>query len=146
MNDNKITVSTGTFAGFCMCCPNRNGNNVNSTGNGVEFEVEKINKCEKCSCYKSGKIKGKETIHVDNDYVDLESILRNGFGSSKPFLKTPKIYHDRDGEKSYEYFTKSGAEAYGKLTSVIYALENLGVLEDANEIVENLDDIVSENY
>ena len=84
---------------------------------------------------------------MTKDYGDLESILRNGFGCKKPFLKKPKLLKvDSDGEKTYEYFTKKGADAFDKLTDVVYGLEEIGVIENAHDIVETLDEIVTRDW
>ena len=73
----------------------------------------------------------------------LEEIIRKAFGCKKVFLKKPKlISEEKDGTKNYEYFTKQGAEGYEKLTEIIYGLETMGLIADANEIIETLDAIV----
>jgi len=61
----------------------------------------------------------------------LEEILQEHFGCKKPFKKNEKL-------------SASGWDAYGKLTKLIYDLGALGVIEDANEVVESLDYIVEE--
>jgi len=69
----------------------------------------------------------------------LDEILQEYFGcKGKAFLKTPR----KINEDSYEYFTKSGAKAYEKLCFLLDDLQNLGVIEDAEDIVEQLDSIV----
>jgi hypothetical protein len=71
----------------------------------------------------------------------LEEILQEYFGckGKNPFLKNPRKLND-DGD--YEYFTKAGAAAYGKLTALIEDLEGIGVLLDAEGIIDELDQIV----
>lgn len=81
-----------------------------------------------------------------NDW-SLAGILHRYFGCEKPFRVRPKVvgYHDGDPlSPIYEYMTKDGNEAYEKLTDLLYALENLGALDNANEVVETLDSIVSD--
>jgi len=75
----------------------------------------------------------------------LDEILKEYFGCNKPFLKNPTIECiDYDGEKHYNYFTKTGSRAYSQLIGLIYDLESLGVLHGANGIIEKLDEIVRE--
>ena len=81
-----------------------------------------------------------------NDW-SLAGILRRYFGCEKPFRVRPKIVGYNEGDPSspiYEHMTKDGNEAYAKLTELLYALEKLGALDDANEVVETLDAIVSD--
>lgn len=74
----------------------------------------------------------------------LEEILKMCFGCKKPFLKKKQIdYIESDGEKHFRFLTVAGSKAYGDLVDVVYGLEMIGVISDANEIVEQLDDIVS---
>ena len=72
----------------------------------------------------------------------LEDILVL-LGSKKPFLAKPIEYDD-----TYYPFTISGGKAYGKLTSIIYALAEMDVISNnvANDIMEQLDDISNEQY
>ena len=75
---------------------------------------------------------------------DLESILQECFGCKKPFLKrkrTVGVWHD--GTTDYETLTVKGAEAYEKLASALYGLEKIGVIDDANMVIETLDSIAS---
>ena len=76
----------------------------------------------------------------------LEEILTEYFGCKKPFLKKPRLSAVwSDGEKKYEYLTKAGAEAYGKLIGLLYDIEKMdvGINEEAIETaVETLDAIV----
>lgn len=74
----------------------------------------------------------------------LEEILQKDFGCKKPFRKNPKVTSVQvDGTKEYDYLTKKGNEAYAKLVDVIYALYNIGVLnESPNRIIDKLDEIV----
>ena len=76
-------------------------------------------------------------------FKTLEDILKEYFGcKGNAFLRHPKKIYDG----MYEYFTKSGSKSYGKLVVLLEELENLGVFEGlnvtANDIIENLDDIV----
>lgn len=73
----------------------------------------------------------------------LEEILQEYFGckGKNPFLKKPRKLND-DGD--YEYFTKAGAAAYGKLTALIEDLEGIGVIDDSAAIIFTLDEIVRE--
>lgn len=57
----------------------------------------------------------------------LDALLRNHFGSG------------------YEREESPCCESYNKLISLLYALSELGVIDDVNGIVETLDDISSEN-
>lgn len=74
----------------------------------------------------------------------IEEILQNDFDCPKPFRKNPKVTSVQvDGTKEYDYLTKKGNEAYAKLVDVIYALYNIGVLnESPNRIIDKLDEIV----
>ncbi len=63
--------------------------------------------------------------------ITLEEILQKHFNCKKPFKKNEKL-------------SASGWDAYGKLTKLIYDLGALGVIEDANEVVESLDYITEE--
>ena len=75
---------------------------------------------------------------------DLESILQDCFGCKKPFLKRKKLVGVwNDGTKDYDTLTKKGAEAYEKLVSALYGLELIGVIADANHVIETLDSIAS---
>lgn len=67
----------------------------------------------------------------------LEDILVL-LGSKKPFLKEPI----ENNESKYP-FSISGGKAYGKLTSIIYGLAEMGVISSssANDIMEELDEI-----
>ncbi len=76
---------------------------------------------------------------------DLEGILKC-LGSGKPFRKTPVVVEkEPDGNDIVSNVTKSGWKAYGKLTDVVYAFERMGLIEDANDIIEELDEIITEN-
>ena len=80
----------------------------------------------------------------------LEEILRKIFGCKRVFLKKKQIcgywIGGGEAEPDYQYLTKSGGKAYGKLTDLLYSLEELlGDDFDANRWVEELDNIVSEN-
>ena len=78
-------------------------------------------------------------------FKSLEDILKEYFGcKGNAFLKKPREIYDG----TYEYFTKSGSNAYSKLVSLI---EDLGALDafdgtraTAEDIIENLDEIVRE--
>ena len=77
----------------------------------------------------------------------LEEILRRYFGSEKPFLKKKQVdYIDDDGEKHYRHLTVSGNDAYNCLVDVLYGLQNIGIIDNANEAIERLDALVSEEY
>ena len=64
--------------------------------------------------------------------MDLETILQN-FGYKKVFKK--------DGTLSVD-----GNKAYGNLIEIIYNLQSIGVISNANEIIDKLDKVLSENY
>ena len=83
--------------------------------------------------------------------MTLEEILQQSFGCKNPFLKRKKIcgywIGGGEAEPDYEYMTKSGGKAYGKLTGLLYSLEDLlGEGFDANHWIADLDRIVSEEY
>lgn len=78
--------------------------------------------------------------------VTLEEILQKHFNCKRPFYKNPPIIVDGDGEECQNPMTKSGWKAYDKLTDLIYALGNMDIGIDANEVIENLDQIVNEDY
>ena len=63
--------------------------------------------------------------------MDLETILQN-FGYKKVFKK--------DGTLSVD-----GNKAYGNLIEIIYNLQFIGVISNANEIIDKLDKVLSEN-
>jgi len=71
----------------------------------------------------------------------LEEILQEYFGckGKNPFLKKPRKLND---EGDYVYLTKAGAAAYGKLIALIEDLEGIGVIDDAEGIMDELDQIV----
>ena len=69
----------------------------------------------------------------------LEDILV-ALGSKKPFLNNVII--DIDGGR--QPFTKAGAEAYSKLTQILYAVGEL-TNTDMNDIVEELDNIANQD-
>lgn len=77
--------------------------------------------------------------------MTLEEILKKHFGCKKPFLKKPKAYTDGDCGTRYEYMTSHGNRAYSNLVSLIYDLGTLGIGVDADQAIETLDSIVSEN-
>ena len=77
----------------------------------------------------------------------LEDILQKYFGCKKPFLKKKRIcgyYIGNDTRvPDYEYLTRAGGKAYGKLTSLLYDLEKmLGADFDTNRWIALLDEIV----
>lgn len=83
-------------------------------------------------------------------YPTLEDVLAfvNGGKYQKFFLKRPKTYPDG----SCEVFTPAGARAYGKLTSLLYAVDRLTCMTetygggyDMNGVVEELDSITHES-
>ena len=63
--------------------------------------------------------------------MDLETILQN-FGYKKVFKK--------DGTLSVD-----GNKAYGNLIEIIYNLQFIGVISNANEIIDKLDKVLCEN-
>ena len=75
--------------------------------------------------------------------MDIETILKDFFGCKKPFLKNPKLISETiDGYEEYEYMTKAGNRAYNKLVGVVYALGKLGLISNANSVIDRLDAIV----
>lgn len=83
-------------------------------------------------------------------YPTLEDVLAfmNGGKYQKFFLKHPKTYPDG----SCEAFTPAGARAYGRLTSLLYAVDRLTQMTetynggyDMNGVIEELDLIVHES-
>lgn len=81
--------------------------------------------------------------------MTLEEILQRWFGCKKPFLKEPKLVAVySDGEKEYEYFTKSGGKAYSEFVELLYALGEMDVGIDAKSVdfaVTTFDSIISEH-
>lgn len=74
----------------------------------------------------------------------LESILQKNFGCKKPLLKRRRVTSVwGDGSKSYTELTVKGSEAYNRLIDTLYALEEIGAIDDANDIIETLDEIAS---
>lgn len=63
--------------------------------------------------------------------MDLETILQN-FGYKKVFKK--------DGTLSVD-----GNKAYGNLIEIIYNLQSIGVISNADKIIDKLDKVLSEN-
>ena len=63
--------------------------------------------------------------------MDLETILQN-FGYKKVFKK--------DGTLSVD-----GNKAYGNLIEIIYNLQSIGVISNANKIIDKLDKLLCEN-
>lgn len=93
------------------------------------------------------KRKKRQTAEASPNDWSLAGILRRYFGCEKPFRVRPKVVGYNEGDPSspiYERMTKGGVEAYKKLTELLYALENLGALDDANEVIETLDAIVND--
>lgn len=89
-------------------------------------------------------IKGDKIMK--NEIQDLSGILQQCFGCKRPFRSTPIcIGEELDGNKKYDTVTKAGWKAYEKLTDCIYALETIGAIESGNDVIEILDDIISEN-
>ena len=79
--------------------------------------------------------------------ITLEKILQKHFGCKKPFLaKKRPIGKYHDGTVTYSYLSNKGSEAYGKLTELLYDLEELGVLQGVNDTVEMLDQITEGDY
>jgi hypothetical protein len=80
--------------------------------------------------------------------LTLDEILRKSFGCGKPFLKKPKVcgyFVGETPEPCYEYMTRSGGRAYGKLVDLLYSLEQLlGDGFDANHWITELDRIVND--
>ena len=63
----------------------------------------------------------------------LEDILQTCFDCKKPF--------DKSGNQ-----TVAGVNAYEKLIATIYGLENIGVIDSVNNVIKQLDEIVSSEY
>lgn len=81
----------------------------------------------------------------------LEDVLAfvNGGKYQKFFLKRPKTYPDG----SCEVFTPAGGRAFGRLTTLLYAVDRLTQMTetykggyDMNGVVEELDAITHETY
>lgn len=70
---------------------------------------------------------------------DVENILQKYFKCKKPFLNNP--YRNDDGYSVT--MTKSGYDKYGELISLLYDVGKITGI-DVNDIVEELDDIISE--
>ena len=70
----------------------------------------------------------------------LEQILQENFNCEKPFLDTP--YFDEE-ECAPVTLTEQGSRAYADLVSLLYDIGKLSGI-NANGIIEELDDIVSE--
>lgn len=68
-----------------------------------------------------------------NAAYTLEDILQVCFDCKKPF--------DKNGNQ-----TVTGVKAYEKLITAIYGLENIGIINDANNIIKQLDEIASSKY
>lgn len=104
--------------------------------------------CEYCGAYyepfgKEHVCKGlQKRWKVTRDFDILESILIGCYGCKKPFLDEAKVVVEDDGTSRNERLTKAGSKAYAKLVETIYALEKMGVIRDANGIVESLDGTV----
>lgn len=82
---------------------------------------------------------------MNNIPHSLEEILQRCFGCKKPFLKNKRIsYIDSEGYTHYNYMTNSGWKNYDKLLTVLYGLENIGVIHSVGHIVDQLDRILSE--
>ena len=85
----------------------------------------------------------KSISQIENN--TLEDILRKYFGcSEEPFLETPITIADSDYCEAKEFLTPEGAEAYDKLTDLIYDLGKIVYGFDANMVVDELDSIVSQ--
>ena len=77
----------------------------------------------------------------------LEEILQQYFNCKRPFYKNPPISSiDSDGEVHRNPMTKTGWKAYNRLTDLIYALDRLDIGIDADKVIDNLDQIVNEEY
>jgi hypothetical protein len=80
----------------------------------------------------------------------LDSILMSRFRCKKVFLKKPKIcgyYLGGEPDPDYEYFTRAGGRAYGRLVSLVENLAELfGNNFDSHDIVSILDDIATKDY
>ena len=68
---------------------------------------------------------------------DLRRILQ-AMGSANPYLKQHRV--TKSGKLIY--LSRSGIAAYDNLVYIIFGLEDLGVLNGANEIVFKLDKIL----
>ena len=80
--------------------------------------------------------------------MSLEQILQNYFNCNKPFLKTPKRIPANEYRNEHnEYLTTTGNNAYEKLIGLVYDLGELIDGFNAEDVVEQLDDIVTgSNY
>ena len=75
--------------------------------------------------------------------MTLEEVLSEFFGCKKLFLKKRKICGYLLGEPCYEYITKNGGRAYGRLTDLLYSLEELlGGDFEADRWIDELDYIM----
>lgn len=69
---------------------------------------------------------------------NIEEILEL-LGSKRTFLT--KEHFTKDGES--RILSKDGVKAYNKLMYLLYGLENVGALENANAIIDKLDKIIA---
>lgn len=75
--------------------------------------------------------------------MSLGDILTKYFGCKHPFLKNPVRENVGGDFERTRYITRNGDKAYGELVGLIYDLaELLPDTFDANEIIEQLDQIV----
>ena len=76
--------------------------------------------------------------------MTLEDILRKYFGVHKVLLNTPKKIFNSYGElEKVNYLTVNGYNAYSKMIDLLYDLEGLGVLRNAEQIERKLDEIAN---
>lgn len=76
----------------------------------------------------------------EETYKTLDDILRIYFGCKKTFSAKQKRIILEDGVE--QYFTKKGYETYCKLINLLYDLQNLSVICDAERAEHELDCIV----
>lgn len=81
----------------------------------------------------------KQLDGLENPTLEDVMAFVNGGRYDKFFRDRP--YKFSDGSK--EYLTMKGAKIYGKLVSILYACARL-TGADAEDIVETMDDIISE--
>lgn len=76
--------------------------------------------------------------------MTLEDILRKYFRVHKVLLNTPKKIFNSYGElEKVNYLTVNGYNAYCKMIDLLYDLERLGVLRNAEQIERKLNAIVN---
>ena len=58
--------------------------------------------------------------------MDFETLCVNLFGIKKPFKKNGTL-------------SVSGTRAYGKLITLVYDMQDMGIVEDSDTLINNLD-------